>query len=203
MLTVNQKNAKNWNIAVALSFDWSNGWGSNFQKMSKLVFLVFFCFSVKAILLWEHFFDFHVFFNIHPSESTQNSCFFEKVNQSTHTLGKRFPKSCYFCVKIRCFPCFSVFTSVCKISYFMKIPETPLQKASKITSKIVIFWKCLKTPPTINVSNHFKYYGFEWYVHFLNDTKNIRFSSFLMRLLVVNSKRCPKRSFFTVFEYDP
>ena len=148
-------------------------------------------------------FWFSCFFNIHPSESTQNSCFFEKVNQSTHTLGKRFPKSCYFCVKIRCFPCFSVFTSVCKISYFMKIPETPLQKASKITSKIVIFWKCLKTPPTINVSNHFKYYGFEWYVHFLNDTKNIRFSSFLMRLLVVNSKRCPKRSFFTVFEYDP
>ena len=132
-----------------------------FRKCRNSCFWCFSVFLLRRYCFENTFLIFMFFLTFTLQNQHKIHVFFEKVNQSTHTLGKRFPKSCYFCVKIRCFPCFSVFTSVCKISYFMKIPETPLQKASKITSKIVIFWKCLKTPPTINVSNHFKYYGFE------------------------------------------
>ena len=130
--TVNRKYPKKWKVIYAYGIRSSYGWESNFQEMMKITFLVFFNVFVKAILLWEHFFDFHVFLTFALQNQHKIQVFFEKVNRITHTLGKSFPKSCCFCVNILCFSCFlSVHKCLQSCMFCEKIGNPPTESIWK------------------------------------------------------------------------
>ena len=135
----------------------SHGQESNFQKTSKILFRVFFCFFPRAILLCRHFFYFVVFLTFTLHKQHKNMFFKRNINQSTYALRKGFSKSCYFCVKLRCFSCFLTVHKRLQNCVFSLKTRKPLYRKHLKILQILCFLEISENSTTINVYNYLKY----------------------------------------------